>query len=101
MKKNLETLCGLLSGTALFAIMALTFFDVAGRKLLSNSIPGSLELTELLMVVVIFGALPPAVLNYVFAERYRQEPGKVASMVMLGNLGALLFIPIALALTLK
>lgn len=38
--------------------MALTFLDVGGRKLLSNSIPGSLELTELLMVVVIFGALP-------------------------------------------
>lgn len=58
MKKLLELLCGLLSGAALFAIMALTFFDVLGRKLLSNSIPGSLEVTELLMVVVIFGALP-------------------------------------------
>lgn len=58
MKKLLETLCGLLAGTALFAIMALTFFDVLGRKLADNSIPGSLELTELLMVVVIFGALP-------------------------------------------
>ena len=58
MKKLLETVCGLLSGSALFAIMALTFFDVGGRKLLSQSIPGSLELTELLMVIVIFGALP-------------------------------------------
>lgn len=58
MKKLLPTLCGLLSGGALFAIMALTFFDVAGRKLLDNSIPGSLEVTELLMVVVIFAALP-------------------------------------------
>lgn len=58
MNKLLELLCGLLSGVALFAIMALTFFDVIGRKALSNSIPGSLELTELLMVVVIFGALP-------------------------------------------
>ncbi len=38
--------------------MALTFFDVGGRKLLSQSIPGSLELTELLMVVVIFAGLP-------------------------------------------
>lgn len=38
--------------------MALTFFDVGGRKLVDQSIPGSLELTELLMVVVIFGALP-------------------------------------------
>ncbi len=58
MKKLLETLCGLLSAVALFAIMALTFFDVGGRKLLANSIPGALELTELLMVVVIFAALP-------------------------------------------
>ncbi|NPC55689.1 TRAP transporter small permease [Caenimonas sp. S4] len=38
--------------------MVLTFFDVLGRKFASNSIPGSLELTELLMVVVIFAALP-------------------------------------------
>ena len=58
MKKLLETLCGLLAGIALFAIMALTFLDVGGRKLLDNSIPGSLEMTELLMVIVIFGALP-------------------------------------------
>jgi TRAP-type transport system small permease protein len=58
LKKLLEMLCGLLSGTALFAIMALTFADVLGRKFTSNSIPGSLELTELLMVVVIFGAMP-------------------------------------------
>ncbi|MET0311707.1 MAG: TRAP transporter small permease [Burkholderiaceae bacterium] len=58
MKKLLETCCGLLAGAALFAIMALTFFDVLGRKFLDNSIPGSLELTELLMVIVIFAALP-------------------------------------------
>ncbi len=58
MKKLLDLLCGVLSGSALFAIMALTFFDVIGRKLANNSIPGSLELTELLMVVVIFAALP-------------------------------------------
>ena len=58
MKKALELGCGVLSGVALFAIMALTFFDVTGRKLLGSSIPGSLELTELLMVAVIFGALP-------------------------------------------
>jgi TRAP-type transport system small permease protein len=58
LNKLLDLLCGLLSAIALFAIMALTFFDVLGRKLASNSITGSLELTELLMVVVIFGALP-------------------------------------------
>jgi TRAP-type C4-dicarboxylate transport system permease small subunit len=58
LKKLLETFSGLLAGLALFAIMLLTFLDVGGRKLLDNSITGSLELTELLMVVVIFGALP-------------------------------------------
>lgn len=47
-----------LAGVALFAIMALTFVDVLGRKFLDNSIVGSLEMTELLMVVVIFAALP-------------------------------------------
>ena len=52
-------------------------------------------------MLMIFGALPPAVLNFVFAERYRQEPAKVASIVMIGNLGALIFVPLALALTLK
>lgn len=58
MKKSLEIVCGTLAGLALLAIMLLTFLDVSGRKLLSQSITGSLELTELLMVVVIFGALP-------------------------------------------
>lgn len=58
MKKLLETICGCLAAVGLFAIMTLTFFDVGGRKLLDHSIPGSLEMTELLMVVVIFGALP-------------------------------------------
>ena len=52
-------------------------------------------------LVIVFGALPPAVLNFMFAERYRQEPEKVASIVMIGNLFALLFLPIALALTLQ
>ena len=58
MKKSLEILVSTLAGLALMAIMVLTFLDVTGRKLLSHSITGSLELTELLMVVVIFGALP-------------------------------------------
>ncbi len=58
MTKLLDALCGLLAAAGLFAIMLLTLVDVLGRKFLSASVPGSLELTELLMVVVIFGALP-------------------------------------------
>lgn len=48
--------------------------------------------------LLLFGALPPAVLNYIFAERYGQEPDKVAAMVLTGNLLSLLFVPLALAL---
>lgn len=52
-------------------------------------------------LVIVFGALPPAVLNFMFAERYQQEPEKVASIVMIGNLFSLIFLPLALALTLQ
>lgn len=51
-------------------------------------------------MLLVFGALPPAVLNFLFAERYQQEPQKVASIVLIGNLGALIFLPLALALAL-
>lgn len=52
-------------------------------------------------LLIIFGALPPAVLNYLVAEQYNQEPEKVASIVMLANLGSLLIMPFALALALS
>ena len=51
-------------------------------------------------MLLVFGALPPAVLNFLFAERYRQEPERVASIVLIGNLAALIFLPLALALVL-
>jgi len=58
MRRLLQALCGGVAALALFAIMVLTLVDVGGRKLLSASVPGSLELTELLMVAVIFAGLP-------------------------------------------
>ena len=58
LRRLLEWLCGSLAALALFAIMMLTLVDVAGRKALSQSVPGSLEMTELLMVVTIFAGLP-------------------------------------------
>jgi len=44
----------------------------------------------------LFAALPPAVLCFMVAEQYRQEPDKVASIVLLGNLAALVFVPVGL-----
>ncbi|MCB1723053.1 MAG: AEC family transporter [Chromatiaceae bacterium] len=43
--------------------------------------------------LLVFAALPPAVLNFMLAERYAVEPHKVAAMVLLGNLASLLVIP--------
>lgn len=62
MLKTLERLlrwsAGLMAAMALFAIMWLTLVDVTGRRFFSHSVPGGLELTEILMVIVIFGAMP-------------------------------------------
>ena len=51
--------------------------------------------------LIIFGALPPAVLNFLVSEQYNQEPEKVASIVMLANLGSLIVMPFALAIALR
>lgn len=47
-------------------------------------------------MLVVFSSLPPAVLNFVFAEAFQQEPQRVASIVMIGNVLSLLFVPLAL-----
>ncbi len=44
----------------------------------------------------LFASLPPAVFSFIVAESYRQEPDKVAGIVMLGNLAALGFVPLGL-----
>jgi predicted permease len=48
-------------------------------------------------MLTLFGALPPAVLNYIFAEQYRQEPERVASIVLVGNAASMVIIPLTLA----
>ncbi|MGB0712333.1 MAG: AEC family transporter [Gammaproteobacteria bacterium] len=50
--------------------------------------------------LIVFGALPPAVLNFMLAEKYNQEPRKVASVVLLGNLASVAVIPVVLSLVL-
>lgn len=49
----------------------------------------------------LFASLPPAVFCFMMAEQYQQEPDKVASIVLLGNLAALLFVPLGLWLGLR
>ena len=50
-----------------------------------------------LAYLIVFAALPPAVLNYMVAERYGQEPKRVASIVFIANLMSLVTLSIVLA----
>jgi malate permease and related proteins len=48
--------------------------------------------------LMLFASLPPAALNYLLAERYNQEPERVASLVLIGNAFAIVFVPLGLTL---
>ena len=82
-----------LAGAALRPLAGLAVALPLGRLL-------GLEATPLAMLYL-FATLPPAVLNFLFAEQYRQEPEKVASIVLLGNLASLVFVPVGLWLGLR
>jgi TRAP-type C4-dicarboxylate transport system permease small subunit len=49
---------GVIAAAVLFAMMVLTFVDVTGRKLLTRPVYGAYEITEFLMGLLIFSALP-------------------------------------------
>jgi predicted permease len=76
--------CPVVGLAGAFVADALLALDAAGR--------GQLFL---------FAALPPAVLNFMLAEVYQQEPEKVASITLVGNLAAVAFVPAGLALGLS
>lgn len=54
---------GVLAAVILFAMMLLTFVDVIMRYVFGSPLRGSFEVTELLMVVLIFAGLPLASRN--------------------------------------
>ncbi|MEL7293040.1 MAG: AEC family transporter [Pseudomonadota bacterium] len=57
--------------------------------------------TMQLQMMVLFTMLPPAVMNYLFAERLHIEPAKVASMVLFGNFFSILTLPLLLGFALS
>jgi predicted permease len=66
----------------LLALLCAELLDIAGQQFAQ---------------LVVFGALPPAVLNYMLAERFQESPAAVASIVLVGNLSSLVTIPLVLA----
>jgi TRAP-type C4-dicarboxylate transport system permease small subunit len=53
-----DALLGVIAATILFGMMALTFVDVFMRYVVGGSIRGSFEITELMMVILIFAGMP-------------------------------------------
>lgn len=54
-----------------------------------------------LQMMVLFTMLPPAVMNYLFAEQFNIEPNKVASMVLFSNFFTILTLPLLLGFALS
>lgn len=52
-------------------------------------------------LMYLFAALPPAVFCFMMAEYYKQEPDKVAAIVLMGNLASLVFVPLGLWMGLR
>lgn len=48
-------------------------------------------------ILLVYGAMPPAVLNYILADKYQQQPAKVAAIVLIGNLFSLVSLSLTLA----
>jgi len=77
-------------------MLAAILAPVSGIIIVLAIIP-FIELTRLEQgTLFLFGALPPAIMNYMFAEHHNQEPSKVAAMVLFGNAFSVVSIPIAL-----
>jgi TRAP-type C4-dicarboxylate transport system permease small subunit len=57
-ERRAENLFGVAASAILFAMMVLTFVDVVLRYLFNRPIASAFELTELMLVVLIFAGLP-------------------------------------------
>jgi TRAP-type transport system small permease protein len=57
-ERRADALLGIAASAILFALMALTFADVVARYAFNRPIRGAFEVTELLLLVLIFAGLP-------------------------------------------
>jgi TRAP-type C4-dicarboxylate transport system permease small subunit len=57
-KRRADALLGVAASIVLFAMMVLTVIDVIARYVFSRPVRGAFEVTELMLVVLIFAGLP-------------------------------------------
>jgi len=94
---KLRLALGSLAGLALFAMMTLTFIDVVGRKLFNHSVIGSVEMTEMMMLALIYAGMPLAslagehvifdLLDAVLPQRVKYWQAIVSNLICTGLLG--------------
>ncbi len=77
----------------LVGAIACPLFSVIVAFILLLFIP--LETSQQIQLLL-FATLPPAVLNYMFAEKYNQHPAEVASLVVVGNAFSLISLSLML-----
>jgi TRAP-type C4-dicarboxylate transport system permease small subunit len=91
------------AGLGIVGLMLLTVADVALRKLAGRGIPGTLEISEVALVAVVFAALMAAEVNNVHVRTpilVERLSGRVANLAkMLGLVPAALFVSWAAWLT--
>lgn len=83
---------------SLFAAAVCPLTGLVMAAIVAHVLPMSKEQIGL---VFLFGALPPAVLNFLVADYYKQEPAKVASIVLVGNIASVVFVPLGLLFALR
>src|SRR5947207_4661074 len=57
-EKRIDAALGVVASAILFVLMLVTFADVVSRYLLNRPIRGAFEITELMLLVLIFAGLP-------------------------------------------
>jgi TRAP-type C4-dicarboxylate transport system permease small subunit len=57
-ERRADAVLGVAASVILFCMMTLTFVDVVARYVFNRPLRGAFELTELLLLVLIFGGLP-------------------------------------------
>src|SRR5215210_5131761 len=57
-ERRFDAALGFAASVILFAMMMITFVDVIGRYLFNHPLQGAFEVTELMLLVLIFAGLP-------------------------------------------
>jgi len=93
-KGHADALLGVVASAILFAMMALTVVDVVARYVFSRPLRGAFEITELMLLVLIFAGLPlvsfadeHAVMDFIDRLLAPRSQGWLERFVQLVNAG--------------